>query len=104
MGIFSTLLKWVRNQGSWPMPLLLTIVMSLVGLLISGFALAEETAAPSLPPLASGPQKEMLQLAPASAQDTQFLALLRARDSKFGLVQELRRILTYHDSFRDKLE
>jgi len=38
------------------------------------------------------------------SKDTQFLALLRARDRDFALLGELRRIITYQDNFRGRLE
>jgi hypothetical protein len=38
-----------------------------------------------------------------SARDTQFLALIHARDSQWSIVQELRRIVSFHDSFRSQV-
>jgi hypothetical protein len=45
-----------------------------------------------------------VQLSRDLSQDTQFLALLRARDGQFALVGELRRIIAYHDNFRSRLD
>jgi hypothetical protein len=65
-------------------------------------------------PLATGLQAEPVtpEQAPAlrqptstgPSQDTQFLALLRARDPQLAVLAELRRIIAYHDNFRGRLE
>lgn len=65
-------------------------------------------------PLATGLQAEPVtpEQPPASrqptstgpSQDTQFLALLRARDPQLAVLGELRRIIVYHDNFRGRLE
>ena len=44
------------------------------------------------------------QLAPGLGKDTQFLALLRIRDIQFSQVQEIRRILSFHDDFRIRMD
>jgi hypothetical protein len=43
-------------------------------------------------------------LARDQSKDTQFFALLRARDGQFAYVGELRRIISYHDNLRIRLE
>jgi hypothetical protein len=44
------------------------------------------------------------QLSRDLSQDTQFLTLIRARDKDLALTSELRRIISFHDNFRSRLE
>ena len=56
------------------------------------------------PKESTGPSPVLVQTSPDLSKDTQFLALLRARDRDFALIGELRRIITYHDNFRARME
>jgi hypothetical protein len=56
------------------------------------------------PRQSSPPSNAVPQVTRDLSQDTQFLALLRTRDREFALLGELRRIVTYHDNFRGRLE
>jgi len=94
----------MQNNKRRPTSLLLKIAVWLVCLHIPGFVFAEEQTTSPNTPGAFAPKPDFLQLAPGASQDTQFFALLRARDTKFGLVQELKRIITYHDGLKDRLE
>jgi hypothetical protein len=44
------------------------------------------------------------QLSRDLSQDTQFLTLIRARDKDLAVTSEIRRIISFHDNFRSRLE
>lgn len=76
-------------------------VMLAIVLLLPTSVLSQEATRPVLSPVAPGTLPA--QLAPGLTQDTQFLALLRARDSQFALLQELRNINSFYDNFRSRI-
>jgi hypothetical protein len=56
------------------------------------------------PPRANTGDFSLPMITRGESQDTQFLALIRARDGQYASVNELRRIIAYHDNFRPRIE
>src|SRR4051812_36339456 len=75
--------------------------------LIMGLALSTLGVSQELPQYSDTPAKPKSvepRVSVGVAQDEQFLAILHARDTKFAQVQELRRMLSFHDEFRLRID
>jgi hypothetical protein len=59
---------------------------------------------PTLSPQSSTSSTNVAEFSRDQSQDTQFVALLRARDGQFSNVTDLRRIIGFHDNFRSRME
>ena len=74
-----------------------------IGLLLPVSGLAQETSKQG-PAHAAETTLTTALVSQVSARDTQFLALIHARDGQWAILQELRRIVSFNDNFRSQIQ
>src|SRR5271169_5642701 len=93
--------------GEMAMSQLLICVVIAIALLLPTRTLPQE-ASRSAPPALQAPEAPGIisQLTSSSdlAQDKEFITSLHARDNQLVIIQELTRLLTFHNNFRSSLD